>query len=163
MPVVVAGVDPGLVDTGIVAFGFFPDTKHIEIHPRVVTRGSADDVIKMLRSVVVPADPVFVEAYRPRRAFSTNSEMQALTREITAKAGWNAKALPNTGIKSVVRPQLLRLLAADRFTIPTRHSDLVSAARIAVLGMLKDEELNKLLSDVVLDHLQGSTWSTKTF
>ena len=42
---------------------------------------------------------------------------------------------------------------------PTHHQDLRSAARIALLGMLRDEQMNRLLADVVRDHLAGETWT----
>ena len=70
--------------------------------------------------------------------------------------------LPNMGVKKVVRRPLMELLGAWKFSTVTHHQDLRSAARIALLGMLKDPHMNRLLFDVVLDHIEGRTWRVHT-
>lgn len=52
----------------------------------------------------------------------------------------------------------MNLLGVWKFSTVTHHQDLRSAARIALFGMLKNEETNRLLADVVADHLKGSDW-----
>jgi hypothetical protein len=44
----------------------------------------------------------------------------------------------------------------------THHDDLRSAARILVLGMLKNPMLNEVLSDYVRDRIKGRPWDTTT-
>jgi hypothetical protein len=63
------------------------------------------------------------------------------------------------GVKKVVKSPLMELLGVWDFRLKTHHQDLRSAARIALLGMLKDDHLNKLLTDVVADHLRGENWN----
>jgi hypothetical protein len=66
--------------------------------------------------------------------------------------------LNNTGVKKVVRQPLMELLGVWKFSTTTHHQDLRSAARIALLGMLKHQELNRLLTEVVKDNLEGRGW-----
>jgi len=70
--------------------------------------------------------------------------------------------LLNTGVKKVVRRQLMELVGVWSFPTVTHHQDLRSAARIGLLGMLKHAVMNQLLADVVADHLKGMTWQVKT-
>jgi hypothetical protein len=70
--------------------------------------------------------------------------------------------LMNTGVKKVVRRQLMDLLGVWSFSTVTHHQDLRSAARIAIYGMLKHAVMNELLADVVADHLKGRTWQVKS-
>lgn len=161
----VAGVDPGLRDTGIVRYRWVMDNNLIEVRPIVVSGGKAEDVIRALATAMGPKDPVFIEAYRPRGGMNTNARMMALVRDI--QQGYNhggirsAKVLPNTGIKSVVKPQLLSLLQSASFGIRTNHDDLVSAARIAILGMLKDDAWNARLTQLVTDTIEGVDWDIR--
>jgi hypothetical protein len=67
--------------------------------------------------------------------------------------------LDNTGVKKIVKPSVLQVLGAWDFATPTHHQDLRSAARIAVLGMMKDQTMNTLLADVVRDHIDGKPWT----
>jgi hypothetical protein len=99
----------------------------------------------------------FIEAYRPRSNFRHDTEMAALCQEIRKQTG--GKLLGNTGIKKVVRAGLLGRLQSFKFATNTNHSDLESAARIAVLGMLKNKELNQVLSDFIQDTVAGTIWS----
>jgi hypothetical protein len=62
----------------------------------------------------------------------------------------------------VVRRQLMELVGVWSFTTSTHHQDLRSAARIALLGMLKHAVTNELLADIVADHLKGTTWQVKS-
>jgi hypothetical protein len=41
----------------------------------------------------------------------------------------------------------------------TNHQDLRSAARIALLGMAKNEETNGVLASVVSAHLNNNPWT----
>jgi hypothetical protein len=53
----------------------------------------------------------------------------------------------------------MELLGVWKFKTPTHHQDLRSAARILLLGMFKDPQLNKLIADIVRSHLRGKDWS----
>ena len=51
----------------------------------------------------------------------------------------DARFLPNMGIKRVITQDLMELLEVWSFTTATHHQDLRAAARIALLGMVKDD------------------------
>ena len=60
----------------------------------------------------------------------------------------SAKIINNSGVKSIVTKELLQLL--DLYDWPTtHHNDLRSAARIALLAMLRDERANNRLAEFV--------------
>jgi hypothetical protein len=161
------GIDPGLVHTGVVSLMFVPDQCLVEIDHEVVLGPDATAATmwamgrrqRKLQWYFVPPK-VFIEGYRPRGNFGTNTEMVKAVQEF--RAATKGQVLDNTGVKKVVRRGLLELLGCWKFPTPTNHDDLRSAALIAVLGMLKDEQMNRLLADIVRDHLDGATWTVRT-
>lgn len=151
----VVGVDPGLVHTGMVSLLFRHDTHEILMLDRVIPGPDA-----AATKAAVPlhgAQPeIFIEDYNPRSNFNTDKRMgEAVT---NMRRVLNGTAVNNTGVKKVVRRQLMELLGCWKFSTTTHHQDLRSAAYIALYGMLKDEQLNKVLTAVVTDHLAGRTW-----
>lgn len=163
----VVGIDPGLVHTGVVSLMFVPDQRLVEIDHEVVLGPDATAATMWAmgrRARKVPwyfkPPTIFIEGYRPRSNFNTNAEMTKAVQ--TFRAATKGQVLDNTGVKKVVRRGLLELLGCWKFPTPTNHDDLRSAARIAVLGMLKDEQMNQLLADIVRDHLNGETWTVKS-
>ena len=99
---------------------------------------------------------VFIEGYRARSNFNTDQRMVSGVTEFRRELG--GTVLQNMGVKKVVKSPLMELLGVWKFDQVTHHQDLRSAARIALLGMLKDDHLNKLLTTVVADHLEGEGW-----
>lgn len=154
----VIGIDPGLVDTGIVFVTFNRKIKLITLQTTVITRGTGKQVAAAVDGFIYSSPDVFVfiEGYRSRSNFSGDARMIGLVREIKNETG--GKVLNNTGIKKVVKTALLDILQMRRFSTLTHHADLESAARILVLGMLKDDKLNGLLSDIVKDYLAIKPW-----
>jgi hypothetical protein len=160
----IVGIDPGLVHNGVVAVEFYPGLKQIEVKHAAIAGNQepADISLAILQWVAdevgwPEVDQTYVESYRERgQAYATSPKMRAILAELRRDLP-EAKILDNTGIKKVVRPKLLDLLGLRSFPT-THHQDLQSAARILVLGMLKDEELNALLADVVLAYISGTPW-----
>lgn len=152
----VVGVDPGLVDTGAVALRFDPIDKIVLIHHAVIP---APQDLQVWASVLPgPYHPkVYVEQYRPRQRLNTDTRMLQLEQDIR-RALPGASFLTNMGIKRVVTEDLMRMLEVWTWKTTTHHQDLRSAARIALLGMMKDPLTNELLADVVRDHIEGRTW-----
>lgn len=164
------GIDPGLVDTGLVGLRFNTEARQIGVRHTIINgagRTSFDIYTavwsRMLESPASTSGTngiqhsVFVEKYRER---GTSYTEHAAMRELTSKLGTDlrdAKLVDNTGSKQVVKPALLELLGIRTFPT-THHQDLQAAARILVYGMLKATVLNGLLTDVVLDHLAGNSW-----
>jgi hypothetical protein len=153
----VVGIDPGLVHTGVVSMLFKSDSKEIVVTSHAVPGLDAAQV----RDLVVPLgqwpDRIFIEGYKPRSNLNSDKRMIEGITKIKARLP-SAKVLDNMGVKKVVKKSLMDLLGVWSFTTTTHHQDLRSAARIALLGMLKDDELNLLLADVVRDHLNGDDW-----
>lgn len=151
----VVGVDPGLVHTGVVAFRFSPGLRRVQVDTFLVSGPDAASV-RTIATARLPAS-VFIEGYRPRSHLSSDKRMQQAVTEMH-RALPQSRVLDNTGVKKVVRKGLMELLQVWNFHTVSHHQDLRSAARIALYGMLKDEQLNGVLANVVLDHLQGRTW-----
>ena len=155
----VVGVDPGLVHTGVVRMIFDPNKKVVEVHHKAIAGADASAVHRM--ALALGDTPhIFIEKYQPRSNLNTDTEMVKAVQELKRVLP-NATILLNTGVKKVVKKPLMELLEVWSFPTVTNHQDLRSAARIALLGMLKSEPMNRLLSDVVRDHLAGESWHVR--
>ena len=161
----VVGVDPGLVHTGVVRMVFDPDrrkiwTEHLAVpgpDARAVALWAYGRGSNLPRWCPVHTMPTtFIEAYRPRSAFNTDKRMVEAVAEMRKVT--KGTVLDNTGVKKIVTRELMELLRVWKFTTVTNHQDLRSAARIGLLGMLKDEAMNHVLADVVAAHLAGDDW-----
>lgn len=152
------GVDPGLVHTGVVRMSFRPGLKTLEVESHLVPGLDAKAVADWINTH--SGAVVFIEKYAPRQSLDSDVRMvqgeQDLKRELP-----KAKLLRNTGIKSVVSQQLMEVMGVWSFSTPTHHQDLRSAARIALLGMLKEPRLNNMLADMVRAHLDGNRWTVR--
>ena len=157
----VVGVDTGLVHTGVVRMVFRAKQRVIEISHEAVAGDKAPPVRAWIDGAQnVKVKPVvFIEAYNPRHHYKQDQRMVLAVAAMRTCTG--GTVLPNTGVKKVVRRGLMELLGVWSFGTVTHHQDLRSAARIALLGMLKDPTMNQLLADVVRDHLAGNTWSVQ--
>lgn len=151
----VVGVDPGLVHTGVVRLMFSPGLKRVEVQHAAIAGPDVAAVRRFAHSEPMPR--VFIEKYQPRSHLSTDARMTVAVAEMKA-AMPGSEVLLNTGVKKVVRKPLMEMLKCWSFPTTTHHQDLRSAARIALYGMLKDEEMNWLLANIVRDHLTGVAW-----
>lgn len=149
----VIGVDPGLVHTGVVSLEFLQDSHEIDVMHTAI---NGPDAAATKTWILDRKAHIFVEGYRPRSHFSTDAQMVAAVQEFRKEL--DAIVLLNTGVKKVVKRPLMELLQVWKFPTVTHHQDLRAAARIALLGMLKLEPLNRLLTTVVQDHLKGEPW-----
>jgi hypothetical protein len=164
MHTIVAGVDPGIVHTGLVVLEF--DVENMQYrHQHAVIDGldapaTADALDELIRPHSRVVADVFVEKYRVRSGFSNDERMIQANKDFRIEL--RGHMLPNTGVKQVVSADLLRLLDIYQFPQVTHHQDLRSAARIAVLGMLLDTQHNSTLYRYVTDTLDGRTWDVWT-
>jgi hypothetical protein len=158
----VIGVDPGLVHTGVVRFVFVPRHREVLLQHEAITGPNAYAVGQWIKSSailglgVLPQPFIWIEDYKPRSHFGTDPKMLAAVADMRRET--RGTVLNNTGVKKVVRQPLMELLGVWKFSTTTHHQDLRSAARIALLGMLKHQELNRLLTEVVKDNLEGRGW-----
>lgn len=155
----VIGIDPGLVDTGVVSLTFRPRL-HILVVEHGVVDGTNADLVKewVLDPKRTPATHIFIEAYRPRQNLGSDVRMVQAEQDLK-RALPTAKILPNTGVKRVIPQQLMEVCGVWSWPTATHHQDLRSAARIALLGMVKDHRLNTVLADMVRDRLEGNAWN----
>lgn len=153
----IVGIDPGLVHTGLVSMHFQPEQHELTISHEVILGDNAAAV----RDWVVPdnnwPDRIFIEGYRQRSSFNTDVRMIEAVQKLKARLP-SARSLDNTGVKKVVKRDLMEVLGVWKFSTPTNHQDLRSAARIALYGMLKDDTLNAMVTGVLVDHLNGKPW-----
>lgn len=152
----VIGVDPGLVHTGVVRLLFKPVARRIITEHEAVVGPDAQAVKDWIAKPHLPRPHTFVEGYKPRSNFNSDARMHQAVSDM--KAAFSSTTVLNTGVKKIVRRPLMELLGVWSFTTVTNHQDLRSAARIALYGMLKQPALNRLIADVVHDHLNGETW-----
>lgn len=153
----IVGIDPGLVHTGCVRLLFKRPEKELLIETHVVDGPDAEAINDWTFALGLPRPRVFVEKYKPRQAMNNDVRMVQAERDIKAAIP-SAVTLLNVGVKQVVPEPVLRAMGLWHFKQVTHHQDLRSAARIALLGMLKDETLNKVVADFVHAHLQGRPW-----
>lgn len=154
----IVGVDPGLVHTGVVRFVFDSHDRTLVVSSEAVVGIKPAEVTYWIEKHDVLTRPeIFIEAYRPRSHFNNDKRMVEGVAEIRKYT--KGKVLDNTGVKKVIRQPLMELLGCWKFSTVTNHQDLRSAARIALLGMVKDEGFNWLLADIVKDYLRGDAWA----
>lgn len=153
----IVGVDPGQVHTGVVRLVFNTINKVVLVDHHAVAGPNATMVDVWVKRSPLPPAHIFIEDFVPRSHFGNDARMIAIVSTMRQKT--KGTLLKNTGVKKVVRRPLMELLGVWTFSTPTHHQDLRSAARILLLGMLKDEELNMLLTTIVIDAHQGLPWS----
>lgn len=152
------GIDPGIVHTGVVSTLFIPHKREVQVQSEAIAGLDHEATKKWIdrRATSPRGKKIWIEGYRPRHHMQHDNDMVAGVRAF--QRATNGTVLQNTGIKTVVKPEVLKLLGIWNFTTTTHHQDLRSAARIMVLGMMKDPELNTLLADIIRDHLNNHTW-----
>ena len=150
---VIIGIDPGLVNTGVVVMDIEDDCL---VTPIVIggTDSHALQALEYISEIIdLKAAHIFIEAYRPRgNTYGTDAKMRDLMADFR-KAFPEATVVDNTGMKQVVREPLMKKLKVWTFKEKTHHQDLRSAARIGIYGALKDPVLNQELFDFVSHEL----------
>lgn len=157
----IAGIDPGLRDTGVVRMTFDPDTRLVLVRTLVVHHVNVDTTSQQVYDWLHQIDPewprVFIERYVPRPGMSTSPMMTELERGLAMKLK-QAELVRNTGVKQVIPQDLMQLLKVWTFSTATNHDDLRAAARIGLYGMAKLPTMNHILADVVRALLDGDPW-----
>jgi len=162
----IIGIDPGIVDTGLVRMSFYSKLRYVAVDTLVVRDLRQVDQLNHIPEWVNYStkksgrrDPrfVFIEKYVPRPGMGTNEKMTDLEKMLRDVLP-TAKLVRNTGAKQVVTRELMELFGVWKFKQSTHHQDLRSAARIGLFGALKDPELNEIISLAVKDALDGNPW-----
>lgn len=157
----IVGVDPGLVHTGVVSLNFDVDNKKLTVDAQVIDGPKVPEIKAAVLNGGPPVDETFVEKYKPRSNFGTDPKMTKLEAELRMALP-GSKFILNTGVKKVVRQKVMELFGCWTFSLKTHHQDLRSAARIGLYGGLKDDEINRVLYEYVVDHLEGRPWRVLT-
>lgn len=156
--VCIAGVDPGLVHTGVVCLVLDEEAREVELTYTVVDGPDADEVEAWLYTY--SPDVVYIEDYRPRSQFDTNARMVQAVHDMKTKIP-RSKVIDNTGGETLVRPALMKKLGVWSFDTKTHHQDLRSAARILLVGVLKDkaqETYITVLNSFMAAAVMGFDW-----
>jgi hypothetical protein len=128
------------------------------VQHKVLSGPAWQDLWLWIEALPGPTTPkVFVEAYITRSRLGTDQRMLQLEADIR-HALPDARFLPNMGVKKVITQDLLEMLEVLVWKTRTHHQDLRSAARIALLGLVKDPDLNWYLAEMVRECLEGQLW-----
>lgn len=152
----VIGVDPGLVDTGVVSMEFWGQEMTVCINHSVIAGPDAQAVAAWIKGVKGVPPKIYIEKYQPRAHLNSDSRMLTVQTELRQVLP-HASFLLNHGVKKVITKELMELLQVHAWPT-THHQDLRSAARIALYGMVKDDITNQLVAAAVRDHLDGRPW-----
>jgi len=154
----IVGIDPGLVHTGVVRLDI-GDGELINSHT-VVKGIDAAAVAAWIGNREDHPDKIFIEKYDPRMHFSSDERMvkgEAALRS-SLKRYTQVEFIKNRDIKQAVPLVTLNMMGLWNFPTVTHHQDLRSAARIAVMGMMRTPSLNLVLADMMRDALDGNPW-----
>ncbi|QKY80366.1 hypothetical protein SEA_PABST_8 [Microbacterium phage Pabst] len=168
------GVDPGIRDTALTCLSLDMYNNELSVYSRVwsdVTRrennkpvidaGFMNEIEHDVARIYERSAGTFVgiEGYRQRGMnIYQDQAMLALVDRLEEQLQ-PAEVLDNVGMKQIVPVPLLRLFHVARFPKASNHADRVSAARVALRRGIKNDDINKLLSDYVLDNTEGNEWS----
>ena len=168
------GIDPGLVHNGVVALHIDTDKRTLAVRHTIVDgqlttdlepwpEATAQEVwvewSALLREFGMTdwLGYTFIEQYRDRgTAFVQHGPMRRLETLLKQRMP-EAKLVDNTGVKRVIKPGLMKLLGLWNFPT-TNHRDLQAAARIMLYGAVKNDQLNRVLYQVVTEIKDGTTW-----
>ena len=152
-----SGVDPGLIHTGIVTAVWDTTAKSIHLHTSLLTGCDPADIALHL-PLGGPGTRIWVEDYRVRSSFNTDVRMLKAVQALKAYKP-SIQLLNNMGVKKIVTRDLMEVFQLWAFNTPTHHQDLRSAARIMLYGMLKTDALNGVITQALLDRLDGHEWN----
>ena len=158
--VTVIGIDPGLVNTGVVVLRANTRQHHLNVEHFVIDGkvNHAKQVAELLDSLGYSTKHVFIEAFRERgNQYAQDKAMRELMADFRSVLP-KATVLDNMGVKKIVPTEILGIFGMDNFPT-THHRDLESAARILLYGMLKDDRLNEVVYEIVSDYVHLRPWS----
>lgn len=147
MRISLVGIDPGIVDTGVVWLDIYPSRRGFHSGGFAVKGMGEEAVEEILRKLpdLAATSHFYVEKFRPRSHFAHDDKMVTGCRDL-ARA-FDGKLIDNSGIKKIITPSQLQMFEIDGPWPSTHHGDILSAARILLLGAFKDPELNEIFYD----------------
>ena len=147
------GIDPGLVHTGAVALLVDPVTQDMSVEYEVIDGLDHEAIREFIDRYPQQSSRFYAEAYRNRSTgFSQNALMQQVE-GVLWKNFPEVSLINNTGFKKVVTKELMELFGVWKFPTTTNHQDLRAAARIALYGALKEDDMNSHLYTIAQKRL----------
>ena len=173
MNLILHGIDPGIVDTGLVTLEFNFKERVLTARSRVwrnvterrkralhVNQGFLTELLNATNTQTPEknrSEHVFIEGFRNRgRDTYQDQSMSDLIQVIYRQLG-DAVIVDNTGVKKVVKKGLLSLMRMNRWP-KTNHADLLSATRIALKGAIEDDYLNQLIYLFIQEQHKEKSW-----
>ena len=123
------GIDPGVVDTGIVWVTFDTDRRTATSHYHVVHNGrkcTPEQIAQEVEQALLDhtlADHVFIEEYRPRTTgfVASNNFMTQLQQELRRNLTTSATIVSNSGVNKLVPNRMLNIFKLRVFPVSTNH------------------------------------------
>jgi len=166
----IIGIDPGEIHTGCVAFLFNEAERKLDVDFAVINGVDVHEVRAWIEDLTRPA-AIFIEDYNPGNFGRVSKRMSEALGRLKAEfpprpddapPHFIVKYVDNAGINTLVPVAVQKSFGVAKFPVATHHNDLVSAGKIAILGMMQDKSqhsLRLLASRVVADELRGHPWT----
>jgi hypothetical protein len=144
---------------------FYEDNRLVDVSYLLIHDVDVEAVHDWIDEQPKPA-AIFIEDYNPGNFGKIDKRMSESLGKLKAEFPpadhpYIVKYVDNAGVNTLLPTRVLNLFGVDRFPVATHHNDLVSAGKIALLGMLQDKSqhaLRLLVSRVVKDALKGQPW-----
>jgi hypothetical protein len=164
----IVGIDPGIIHTGCVALKINTVRRTIDVYYAVINGVDVKAVDSWIEKTVHP-DALFIEDYNPGNYVREDKKMSEALGRLKAyyeptpdgdDADLLIRYVDNAGVNTLIPRPVLDLFGVGKFPVTTHHNDLVSAGKIALLGMLKEsEDYRHLVSWPVRAELDGDPWA----
>ncbi len=153
------GIDPGIIHTGCVDYQIDTVRHRILVTYKVFSGVQVEEIAD---HVGTPG-ALFIEDYNPGNYQREDKKMsEALGKlKLVFPESDSVRYVDNAGINTLIPKTVLAVFGSDVFPVSTHHNDLVSAGKIALLGMLQDKHdrgYRQLISDIVGSFLAGKPW-----
>lgn len=169
MEVSLVGIDPGIVDTGVVLFKMDDErrvwTVRVHVSSHIVQKKGFTSVVDLdklarLSEWIRGHQPshIGIEGFRQRGRNQTQDRLMSDLVKVLGTSLSGSQVVDNTGIRKVVKPAVLELFGVSRFA-GTNHSDLKSAARVALKIGYQDPQVNRLIAQFIVDNVEGKPWA----
>ena len=156
----IAGIDPGIVHTGVVVSQLSAPAKSFVSITKLFNGCPVDPIKDFLQQYKM--QDIFIEGYRPRSNLGPDRTMQ--TNIASLNNNIPSRVLDNMDSKNVVTNDLMKLLKLYNFSTRSHHQDLRSAARIMLFGAIKDPYYNDVLANMMVEELTNpGSWHIVTY
>lgn len=164
--ITLVGVDPGLVHTGVSCLTLYPKNNMYEVETFALDSNegpvhvAVENIIDHLSRYKGNEPYIVVEKWRERGTITNEGQaMRKLESELRSVLPKDTVFLENMGAKRLVSNKLLDLFGLYKVQA-THHQDIQAAARIMLLGAIKNDLFNGTIYRFVTDALDGNPWTS---